>query len=145
MNARPVPTPPVALDNERVEFNRILVLEDDVDFASVLADYLLSVPYEVMTVSNGIEGLHAVLSHDFDAVVCDMMMPLLAGDLFYLAVERAKPHLCSRFVFMTGYTANPKIDYFIKEIGGTILPKPFHMEALRDAIEYVVPNRRRHR
>ena len=117
---------------------RILLLEDDADLREVLKNYLESVPFEVVAVGNGVEGLRKVLEQRFDAIVCDMMMPGLAGDLFYLGVERTKPELCRRFVFITAHSANEKIKYFIREIGGTMLTKPFLMEDLRDAIEFAL-------
>jgi DNA-binding response OmpR family regulator len=121
-----------------VALTKVLVLEDDAGMREVLAEYLESVPFEVVAVENGLDGLKKVLAEDFDAIVCDMMMPGLSGDLFYLAVERTKPELCSRFVFVTGHSGNEKIKYFIREIGGTILAKPFHMEDLRGAIRFVL-------
>jgi two-component system cell cycle sensor histidine kinase/response regulator CckA len=126
---------------EPLNLDRVLVVEDDSDFCSVLKDYLESVPFETTAVSNGLQALQEVLVRDFDAIICDMMMPCLAGDLFYLAVERTKPQLCRRFVFITGHSRNPKVDYFIKEIGGTMLAKPFHMSALRDAVEFILKSR----
>jgi DNA-binding response OmpR family regulator len=123
---------------EDVALTRVLVLEDDSDMRGVLKEYLESVPCEVAAVENGMDGLRRVLAENFDAIVCDMMMPGLAGDLFYLAVERTKPELCARFVFITGHSGNEKIRYFIQQIGGTILAKPFHMDDLRKAIHYVM-------
>ena len=123
---------------EEVALARILLLEDDADFRDVLKVYLESVPYEVVAVENGVEGLRKVLEERFDAIICDMMMPGLAGDLFYLGVERTKPKLCQRFVFITAHSANEKIKYFIREIGGTMLAKPFLMKELQGAIEFVL-------
>ena len=123
---------------EEVALPRVLVLEDDDDMREVLANYLESLPCEVASVANGLEGIRKVMAEDFDAIVCDMMMPGLAGDLFYLAVERTKPDLCARFVFITAHSGNEKIKYFIREIGGVILTKPFHMDEMRDAIRFVM-------
>ncbi len=125
---------------DEVKLAKVLVLEDDADMRDALRDYLESVPYEVVAVENGVEGLRKVLVERIDAIVCDMMMPGLAGDLFYLGVERTKPELCPRFVFITAHSGNEKINYFIREIGGTMLAKPFRMEELREAIKYVLRN-----
>ncbi len=124
--------------SDELVFAKVLVLEDDADMREVLEEYLGTVPYEVVAVENGVEGLRKVLAESFDAIVCDMMMPGLAGDLFYLGVERTKPELCRRFVFITAHNEDEKIKYFIRDIGGTMLVKPFRMEDLRSAIEYVL-------
>ena len=39
----------------------------------------------------GVEGVHEVLASEFDAILCDMQMPTLPGDMFYRAVERMRP------------------------------------------------------
>ena len=123
---------------EEVALTRILLLEDDAELRDALKNYLESVPFGVVAVENGVEGLRKVLEERFDAIICDMMMPGLAGDLFYLGVERTKPKLCQRFVFITAHSANEKIKYFIREIGGTMLTKPFLMKELQGAIEFVL-------
>ncbi len=120
---------------------KILLLEDDRDFSGVLKDFLESIPYHVVAVENGVEGLREVMKQDFDVIICDMMMPKLAGDMFFWAVQRVKPALCSHFIFITGYSKNPKIDGFIRQIRGTILPKPFHMDLLRETIAFTLSGR----
>lgn len=115
------------------------MVEDDQVLTSVLKDYLESIPYEVVIAENGVEAVRAILNQDFDAIVCDLMMPKLSGDMFYIAIERTKPHLCKRFVFITGAQKHPEVDLFVRHVGGTILSKPFHMEMLRESIELVIP------
>lgn len=117
---------------------RVLVLEDEREFAGLLSDFLAASGYSATTVENGTDGLKALLESDFDAILCDMMMPMMTGDLFYLATERTRPHLCARFIFMTGHVSNPKIDFFIKSIGGLLLTKPFTMLSLLESIEHIM-------
>lgn len=116
----------------------ILILEDETEFANLITEFLREVGCTVKAVSNGVDGLKMLLNQKFDAVLCDMMMPKMSGDLFYLATERVRPELCPSFIFMTGHVSNPKIDYFIEAIGGTLLTKPFTMSAMLGAIEYVL-------
>ena len=123
---------------EPIKVTSVLLLEDDVHFAEVIKAYLESIFFEVVSVNSGVEGLKAVMSRDFDVIICDMLMPSLPGDMFYLAVDKTKPHLCKRFIFITGHKGLPKIDNFIKSIKGTILPKPFHMDTLKETITYTL-------
>ena len=115
----------------------ILILEDEVAFAILLKEYLESEGYQVTVVSNGAEGLKKILTDDFEIILCDMVMPNFPGDMFYLAVERARPNLCKRFIFMTGHRGDSKIEEFIRRIRGLILWKPFEMHVLFDAIKVV--------
>jgi CheY-like chemotaxis protein len=117
---------------------RILLLEDDREFQEILQECLETNAYEVVAVPNGADGVREIMAHeDFDVIVCDMMMPSLPGDMFYLAVERMRPHLCNRFIFITGFNGNPKVSEFIARIKGTMLPKPFHVDDLLDLICFV--------
>jgi DNA-binding NtrC family response regulator len=113
---------------------RVLLLEDDDALKAIIQEFLESNFYEVVSVPNGAEGVRAVIKEDFDIIICDMMMPKLPGDMFYTAVERMRPHLCSRFIFITGHRGNPKINEFIMKVRGTMLAKPFHLDDLLDAV-----------
>jgi DNA-binding response OmpR family regulator len=116
---------------------RVLLLEDDELFKGIIKEFLESNFYDVVAVGNGTDGVRAVLKEDFDIVICDMMMPKLPGDMFYTAVERMRPHLCRRFIFITGHRGNQKVNDFIKLVKGTMLNKPFHMDDLLEAIACV--------
>lgn len=127
-----VPEIPTATQSKK-----ILLLEDDEDFRGIIKEYLEPHSYNVVTVRNGVEGVREIMASDFEVILCDMMMPTLPGDMFYLAVERMRPHLCDRFLFMTGYKGDAKISQFIKKVNGTILNKPFPMDDLLEMIAFV--------
>jgi DNA-binding NtrC family response regulator len=116
---------------------KVLLLEDDVQFKEIMNEFLQSNGFEVVAVQNGVEGVHEVLAGDFEVVLCDMMMPTLPGDMFFRAVERMRPHLCDRFIFMTGHRGSPKVNDFIRSVNGTILSKPFQVEDLLEMIAFV--------
>jgi DNA-binding response OmpR family regulator len=120
-----------------IHTKHILLLEDDEMLKGIIKEFLESNFYDVVAVTNGVEGVRAVLKAEFDVIICDMMMPKLPGDMFYTAVERMRPHLCKRFIFITGHRGNPKVTDFIKRVGGTMLAKPFHMDDLLEAIAFV--------
>ena len=116
----------------------LLLLEDNDELAASLQEFLELYSCKIVRVTNGVDGLRKIMAVDFDVILCDMVMPAFPGDMFYRAVERVKPSLCSRFIFMTGHKADPKWDLFIREIGGLILWKPFHMHELVGAVQSVM-------
>ncbi|MDP9291231.1 MAG: response regulator [Verrucomicrobiota bacterium] len=116
---------------------KILFLEDDVAFKDAITDFLESQFYAVTGVPSGVEGVREIMANDFDVIVCDMMMPSLPGDMFYYAVERMRPYLCARFIFITGAKGDKKIHEFIRKVNGTILMKPFHVQDLLETIRFV--------
>ncbi len=116
---------------------KVLLLEDDPAFKEIMTDFLKESGFEVVAVMNGVEGVHQVLASDFEVILCDMMMPTLPGDMFFRAVERMRPHLCDRFIFMTGHRGNVKVNEFITNVNGTILTKPFHVDDLLEMIAFI--------
>ncbi|MBC8125784.1 MAG: response regulator [Gloeobacteraceae cyanobacterium ES-bin-144] len=121
-----------------LDIKSILLLDDDIELADTLKRLLESHNFIVKTVKNGVEGLHEIMALDYDLIMCDMVMPAMAGDMFYMAVERTKPHLCARFIFVTGYRDDPKVNAFIKSVNGLVLFKPVNTEELIRTISYVI-------
>ena len=142
----PAPSPSAAVNGIRIHESadtvaakpkKVLLLEDDASFKEIMTEFLRESGFEVVAVQNGVEGVHEVLASDFEVILCDMMMPTLPGDMFYRAVERMRPHLCDRFIFMTGHRGNHKVNEFISNVCGTMLGKPFHVDDLLDMIAFV--------
>lgn len=118
----------------------VLLVEDEAEFAQMLKEYLESYNYTVTIASDGVQGMKRVMEKDFDAIVCDLLMPNLPGDMFYIGVERVKPKLAKKFVFITGHANNPKISDFLKKTRALTLFKPFDMHVLIETILVAMRN-----
>ena len=121
-----------------LEIKSILLVDDDQELAETLKSLLESHNFVVTTVENGREALHEVMAFDFDVIICDMLMPHMPGDMFYLAVQKTKPQLCPRFLFVTGHADNPKVESFLKGINGEVVFKPVLMDELVRMISLVL-------
>lgn len=121
-----------------LEITTILLLDDDVELADTLKELLQSRNFLVTTAKNGVEGLREVMAMDFDVILCDMMMPTMPGDMFYLAVQKVKPHLCPRFLFITGHGDDPKTNAFLQKADGLVVFKPVPAEELVQMISLVL-------
>lgn len=93
--------------------------------------------YEVDLAADGVAGIKKIMVHDYSVILCDMVMPNLAGDMFFTAVERVKPYLCHRFLFVTGHRGDRKVDDFIRRVRGLVLWKPFQTHTLLECIQAV--------
>jgi CheY-like chemotaxis protein len=113
----------------------VLIVEDDTAFADTIKEALEIHGYLVTIAINGVEGVQQMLAADFDAILCDMVMPNFPGDMFYRAVQQSRPHLCYRFIFITGHKDDPEIVEFIKQSGRAVLWKPFEMRQLLDVLK----------
>lgn len=125
---------PEAASSTAGKKGRVLLVEDDASFRETIHDFLTENGYQVVAARNGTEGIKEALAGDFALILCDMMMPALPGEMFYRAVERVRPRMGERFVFMTGYRGDQKTNDFIGSINGYVLQKPFPLQHLLDSI-----------
>ena len=61
------------------EKKRILVVDDEPDFCSIVQGQLEKEGYEVELAYNGVEGLEKIRANPPDAIVLDVMMPEMDG------------------------------------------------------------------
>src|SRR5678816_2977391 len=87
----------------------VLVVDDDKQLASALQWILVDENYLVDVAFDGEEALLKVKVHEYDVVICDLMMPRLRGDEFYLKAKELRPELEERFIFITGFAADTNI------------------------------------
>lgn len=120
----------------------ILLVEDEVDYGEMLKEQLESTGYNVTIARDGVQGMRKVIEQDFDAIVCDLMMPNLPGDMFFAGVERVKPRLCERFIFITGHQENPRVREFLKKVRAMTLFKPFQLNILTEAVNVVLKRKK---
>ena len=72
-------TSPSKSPEKEVLRERILLIDDDIEFCQLLGEYLESVGYETEAVHRGLEGIHEVHSQAWHAVILDVMMPGMDG------------------------------------------------------------------
>ena len=123
--------------NVPVKCKHVLVVDDDIELALTYQALLQLRGYRVSTATNGRQALGVVLRSDVDAILCDLNMPELAGDLFYIEVGRARPHLLKRFVFVTGNADNPLYENFLKSVKAPVLRKPVSLEHMVGKLQAV--------
>ncbi len=129
MYSEPVPNP----DNpsgKTFELKAILVVDDDQQLATALQWILADANFLVDVAFDGEEAILKVKAHDYDAVICDLKMPKLRGDAFYLRAKELRPALSDRFIFITGYATDPVLRSFLVENEVKFLVKPFPIKGL---------------
>ncbi len=108
--------------------SRILIIDDEPLLGQTLS-YAFKGRHEVVSCTSGRDAL-ARLEKDthFDLVLCDLMMPDISGAGVYQAVERDRPNLAPRFVFITGGAFTEKARDFLEQHPGERLEKPFTID-----------------
>ena len=103
-----------------MENNKILLVEDDPNFGTVLKDYLLLNDYNVTLAKDGLEGLIMFKNDEYDLCILDVMMPRKDG--FSLAEDIRATNKEVPIIFLTAKTLkedvfrlNAEIGYFISK------------------------------
>ena len=124
--------------NSPVNNKHILVVDDDIELALTWQALLQVHDYRASTAANGAQALKLVMNSDVDAILCDLSMPELAGDLFYIEVGRARPQLLRRFIFVTANADNPLYERFLKSVKAPVLSKPVSFDRLLEKLKAVL-------
>jgi two-component system NtrC family sensor kinase len=117
-----------------VRRGRILVVDDEPLIGRVIGTALKS-EHDIVAVSHAADAL-ALLEqgHEFDVVLCDLVMPDISGPEFYAKVKASWPALAARLVFMTGGAFTPRTVEFMKCVPTSVLCKPFALDELRRVV-----------
>lgn len=119
----------------------ILIVDDNLELAENFRHLLEEHQFEITVVSNGVLALKHILHKPVDAVLCDLKMPQLEGDLFFNTVERVDPALARRFVFVTGQADDPHFEKFVATVKAPVLRKPVAFEHLLSTLKAVLADK----
>ena len=112
------------------ELKALLLVDDDKQLATALQWILADENFLVDVAFDGEEAMLKVKAHQYDAVICDLKMPRLQGDQFYLQARELRPDLSDSFIFITGFATDPQIRNFLIENEVKFLVKPFPIKGL---------------
>src|SRR5207244_11395196 len=115
--------------------DRILVIDDDVELCSLLAEYLGAEGFTVESVHDGERGLERALSGDHLLVVLDVMLPGMNG---FEVLRRIREMSRAPVLLLTA--RGEDVDRIVGlEIGADdYLPKPFNPRQLVASIRAVL-------
>ena len=102
---------------------RILIAEDDEDILQLLALYLKSEGFEVLTACNGMEAYHIVLHDNPDLGIFDIMMPELDG---YELLVKTRTHCNMPVLFLSAKDSDPEKILGLDLGADDYISKPFN-------------------
>ena len=108
--------------------NKILFVEDEEDLTLIVADTLRGQGYDVITASDGIQGLDKFKSEGADIVVADVMMPKMDG--FTMAKEIRKLSPTVPLLFLTAKSTIDDVEQGFEIGANDYLKKPFELREL---------------
>ena len=139
----PVQAEPLAVEvpeaplTEVAAGTRVLAVEDEAAVAAVLNRLLTKMGCLVDVVSGGLAALDRLRANRYDVIISDLRMPGLSGPALWERMKNEHPDQAGRVVFVTGDTASPETEDFLRMAGQPVLPKPFGAEDLAKALSAV--------
>lgn len=116
-----------------------LVVDDESGVADLLAEILRGAGFTVALAEGGHAALDLLAATDDVAVILtDLRMPGLDGPSLFARLQRDKPALARRIVFVTGDMLSADIAEFLRESGQPCLEKPFSPEDVRRAVAAIL-------
>ncbi|MDA0673281.1 MAG: response regulator [Cyanobacteria bacterium] len=114
---------------------KILIIEDDPSLLNNLADILTLENYQVITASDGQQGIEAAITHQPDLILCDVMMPAMDGFGVVKCLREQPDTSHIPFIFLTA-----KADRLDQREGMTAgaddyLTKPFRPQEVLTAVQ----------
>jgi two-component system NtrC family response regulator len=117
----------------------ILVVDDEINYLTVMEALLGEAGYEVLTASSGLEALKLAGHADLDLVLTDMKMPKMSGIELLDQVHRLYPDL--PVIIMTAYGTVEKAVTAMKKGAFDYLLKPFKNEEILVTIAKALDHR----
>jgi len=115
---------------------KILLVEDDINFGSILKEYLGLNDYAVTLAKNGIEGFEKFKKEKFDLCILDVMMPYKDG--FTLAKEIREENNVIPIFFLTAKHLKQDVLKGFKVGADDYMTKPFDSEVLLAKIKAIL-------
>lgn len=120
----------------------LLIIDDNKDMRQLLGE-LLNADYNILTASNGQEGIKVAVKYTPDLIVCDVMMPVMDG---LACCKRLKNEMATSHIPVLLLTACSMDEQRVQGYdSGTdgYLSKPFNSAVLKSRISNLIANRKR--
>ena len=117
----------------------LLVVEDEPAVRHLACQVLRAQGYEVLSATNGQDGLHVARQHKGAAislVITDVIMPQMGGKVMAEWLSASFPDL--KILFTSGYTDDAIAHHGVLDAGVDFLPKPYTPSSLAHKVRAVL-------
>ena len=113
--------------------SRVLVLEDELGFQTLLTEVLGGAGHEVVSAQSGAVALDLASERPFDLLLVDNRMPGISGLEFLKRFRAIDPH--APVIIMTAYADVPVVVEAMRLGVVDFLVKPFSLDSLLPLVE----------
>ena len=117
---------------------RILIIDDDQTFCRYLGEVLGQFGHDADWVNDGLIGFERCLRQSYDAVICDVRMPLILGTELVAELHRDRP---SQHVILISAFADEQLVAQAAQCGARLLSKPFDASVLTAMLDEIAGER----
>ncbi|MFA6378299.1 MAG: response regulator [Candidatus Omnitrophota bacterium] len=114
----------------------VLVIDDEIDIREVLSARLKAQEYDVVTASNGQEGLAAIKTKIPDVILLDVMMPVMDGFEFFKLLKKDQKYMEIPTIVITSRRLMK--DTFEALGVHEFISKPFDDQEIKSKIDFVL-------
>lgn len=114
----------------------IMIVDDDRGLRSLYRMILEREGYDVIEATNGADALRQLVNYTPDAIVMDMLMPLLGGEAVMKRIKQMPALKDVKIVVITAYPRFRESAQFLE--ADQFLIKPVQPDEILDAVEAVL-------
>ena len=122
---------------------KVLIVDDEVEFASTLAERLELRGFETNSANCGEDAIACVLSNPPHVVILDIMIPDINGYQVLEIIKEANP--TTEVILLTGYGAITNGIYGVVQGAFDFLMKPVSMTTLLEKIQLAWQETQKHK
>ncbi len=116
-----------------------MLVVDDEPLMCMTLEVTLSERFDVEVARSGAEAKTRLeVEPPVDAILCDLMMPVMSGPELHAWVVEHDPGLAKRMVFMSGGAYTADAHNFLENVRPLQVQKPFELDELFETIERVI-------
>jgi len=127
-------TPHVEAEPAPAPAKTILVVDDETEIATVMAEMLRRDGHVTQIAPDGRVALEMLAQRRYDLIITDTKMPHLDGVDLYREIQRRFASMRGRVVFVTGDVLDQEKQEFLSRIDATVIAKPFQLSDVRAAV-----------
>ncbi len=126
---------PRMAEEKPVQTSKILIVEDEFNIRNMLKEILEMNQFEVLTASDGQEGVELFKNHadEIGLVILDMVMPVMDGREAFRHIRKIKPN--QKVLVISGYAKRENLEEILKYKTSSFLSKPFQIDEILEAID----------
>lgn len=111
----------------------ILIVDDDVNFASSLSKVLSKKGYVTTTMDGPVQALALIKDKPFDVILMDIKMPVMNGLEVYKNIKTIRPGAV--VILITAFSIDDLVRDVVKQGAYAVIAKPFDIDTIVNMIE----------